>query len=108
LNGNWDTVGASVTTVLGGVDNAVGEQDTDGNAELVSSNNGTTDLLGSDFRHVEDNDSGNETDTKTSNKATSNHHTEAGGGGLKDTTNTEDGASENDGHATTDEISEIT
>lgn len=44
LNGDGDTVGASVVVVLGAVDNARGEQDTNGNAELVTSNESTTDL----------------------------------------------------------------
>lgn len=46
LNGNGDTVGAGVVVVLGAVDNARGEQDTDGNAELVTSNESTTNLAG--------------------------------------------------------------
>lgn len=108
LDGDRDTVGASVTAVLGGVDNAVGKQDTDGDAELVSSNDGTTDLLGSNLGHVQDDDGGNETDTQTSNEATSDHDTEAGGRSLEDTTNGEDSTSENDSHTATNEISEIT
>jgi len=36
LDGDWDPVGSGIATVLGGVDDAVGEQDTNGNAELVS------------------------------------------------------------------------
>lgn len=52
LDSDRDTVGASVAAVLGSVNNAVGEQNTDGNAELVASNDGTANLLGSDLRHV--------------------------------------------------------
>lgn len=36
LNSDWDTVRASIAALLCSVDNAVGEQDTNGNAELVS------------------------------------------------------------------------
>lgn len=43
LDGDGDTVGASVVVVLGAVDNARGEQDTNGNAELVTSDESTTD-----------------------------------------------------------------
>lgn len=52
LDRNGDTVRSSITAVLGRVDDAVGNQDTDGDAELVTSNDGTTDLLGGDLRHV--------------------------------------------------------
>ena len=52
LHSDRDTVGTSVASVLGGVDDAVGKQDTDGDAELITSNNGTTNLLRSDFRHI--------------------------------------------------------
>lgn len=46
LNSNGDTVGTGVVVVLGAVDNARGEQDTNGNAELVTSDESTTNLAG--------------------------------------------------------------
>jgi hypothetical protein len=74
----------------------------------LTSNNGTTDLLGRNFGHVQDDNGGDETDTKTGNDTTSNHDTETSGRSLKDATNSENGASENDGKSTSDEISEVT
>lgn len=125
LHGDGDTVGSSVAAVLGGVYNAVGKQNTDGDAELIASDNGTTDLAGSDLRHVaafisgcltrrwswvdlQNNDGRDETNTKTSDETASNHDVETSGSNLKDTANGEDGAAENDGHATTDEVGEVT
>lgn len=52
LDGDGDSVGASVTAVLGRVDDAVGKQDTNGDAELVPSDDGTTNLAGSNLGHV--------------------------------------------------------
>lgn len=36
LNGDWDAVRTSIAAVLGGIDNAVGKQNTNGNTELVT------------------------------------------------------------------------
>jgi len=52
LDGNWDSVRASVHSVLGGIVDARSKQDTDGDAELVTRYNGTTNLLGRDLGHV--------------------------------------------------------
>jgi hypothetical protein len=65
LDAHWDSVGTSVHPVLGGVDDTVGDQDTDGDTELVSGYDGASDLSRSDFREVQDDDSGNETDRLT-------------------------------------------
>lgn len=46
LDGDGDTVGASVGALLGSVDDAGSKHDTDGNAELVTGDEGTTDLAG--------------------------------------------------------------
>lgn len=46
LNGNGNAVSTSVITALGGVNDARGEQNTDGDAELVTSDESTTDLAG--------------------------------------------------------------
>lgn len=108
LDGDRDTVRSSIAAVLGGVDDAVGEQNTDGDAELVTSNNGTTDLLGGDLGHVQNDDGGDETDTETSDETTSSHHTETSGGSLEDTTNAEDGTTEDDGDTATDEVGDVT
>lgn len=46
LDGDGDTVGSSIWAALGGVGHAGSEQETDGDAELVTSNEGTTNLSG--------------------------------------------------------------
>jgi len=45
LDGNWDAVSSSVGTVLGGINNNGGEEDTNGDTELVTSDEGTTNFL---------------------------------------------------------------
>lgn len=108
LHGDGDTVGSGIITVLGGVDHAVGEQDTDGDAELVTGHEGTADLLGRDLGHVQNDDGRDESDTETGNQATHDHDGKGGGGSLQDGTNGEDGGSENNSWATTDEVGDIT
>lgn len=46
LDTDGNTVGASIIAALGGVGNARGQQETDGDAELVTGNEGTADLSG--------------------------------------------------------------
>ena len=58
LDGNRDTVATAVGTVLGGVDNARSEQETDGDAELVAGHDSATDLAGGNLGHVQDDDGG--------------------------------------------------
>lgn len=51
LDADGDTVGAGIVAVLSSVGNAGGEQETDGDAELVSGDKGATDLSGAlDFQ----------------------------------------------------------
>jgi len=61
LNSHWDSVGTSVHPILGGVDDTIGDQDTDGDTELISGYDGTSDLSGSDFGEIKDDDGGDET-----------------------------------------------
>jgi hypothetical protein len=61
LDSHWDSVGTSVHPILGGVDDTIGNQDTDGDTELVAGYDGTANLSRSDFREVQDDDGGNET-----------------------------------------------
>ena len=49
LHGDGDAVGAGVVAVLGRVDDAVGHEDPDGDAELVAGYQGSPDLFGCDF-----------------------------------------------------------
>jgi len=108
LDGDWDSVGSGIIAVLCGVDDAVGEEDTDGDAELVAGDQSTTDLLWRDLGHVEDDDGGDETDTGTGDQTTDDHDCEGGGSGLEDTSDGEDGAAQDDGQAATDEVGNIT
>lgn len=108
LQSNGNTVGAGVSAVLGSVVNARGQHETDGDAELVAGDDGTTDLAGSNLGHVQNDDGGNETDTESSNQTTSNEKTEAGGSSLEDNTNDENEAASNDGGTTTEPVSQVT
>ena len=82
LDGDWDSVGSGIITVLGGVDDAVGEQDTDGNAELVTGDESTADLLWSDLRHVKNDDGRDESNSDTGNDTTDGHDSDSCGSGL--------------------------
>ena len=83
LDTNRNAVFTSVTTVLDCVVDAGGKQKTDGDAELVTRNERTTDLLGADLGHVKNDNSRLETDTDTSNGTTSNKEVTARGGNLE-------------------------
>ncbi|KFZ02513.1 hypothetical protein V500_00150 [Pseudogymnoascus sp. VKM F-4518 (FW-2643)] len=107
LHGDGDTVGSGIIAALGGVDNAVGEEDTDGDAELVTGHEGTADLLGRDLGHVQNDDGGDESDTETGDQATHDHDGKGGGGSLQDGTDREDAASHDNGWATTNEIGDV-
>lgn len=56
--------------VFDAVVDARGEQQTDSDAELVTGDQGTTNLLRANLRHVEDDNGGFETDTETSDETT--------------------------------------
>jgi hypothetical protein len=73
LDTDGDSVGSGIGSVLGGVDDTGCEEETDGDAELVAGDDGTSDLSGGDFRHVQDDDGGNESDTETRDQSTSNN-----------------------------------
>lgn len=102
LDGDWNAVRASIHSFLGAIVDAGGEQDADGDTELVTRYDGSTNLLGGDLTHIQDDDGGNKTDTKTSDKTTSYEETERSGGSLEDDTDDEDAASSNDCSSTTD------
>jgi hypothetical protein len=108
LDGNGNAVGASVEAVLGSIVDAGGEQDTDGDGELVTGHDGTTESLGRNLRHVEDDDGGDESNTNTGNQTSSHQKTDGGGGDLKDDTDGEHHTSSNDRGTTTDPVCENT
>jgi hypothetical protein len=88
LNGDRDTVRASVVTVLGGLVDAGGEEETDGDSELVAGDDGTTNLLGRNLGHVQDDGGGDDTDTETGDGTADDKKGYGGGGDLKDDTDT--------------------
>jgi hypothetical protein len=76
---------------------------------LVSRNEHTTDLARADLRHVEDDDGGDETDTKTCNETTSDDETETFGlSDLKNDTNDVDEATRDDGPLATEVVCNVT
>lgn len=70
LNTNRNAVLATIATVLDSVVDAGSEKETDGDAELVTRHKGTTNLLGADLGHVENDNGRLKTDTETSNDTT--------------------------------------
>jgi hypothetical protein len=74
----------------------------------LTGNNGTANLLGGNLGHVQNDNGRDETDTETSNDATSSHKTKTSRGALEDTSDGEDTATQDDGEPTTNEICEIT
>jgi len=108
LDTDWDTVRASVRAVLGGVVDARSEEETDGNAELVSRDEGTTNLAWADLRHVKNDNGRLETDTETSDKTTSDNETETVGSDLKNNTDDVDQATDTDSVLATKDFGDIT
>lgn len=64
-DGHWNAVGAGVLAGLGSKVDCRGGEDTDGDEQLVRADDGTTDVLWSRLGHVEWDDDGKGTDTKT-------------------------------------------
>ena len=62
---------------MGAIVDAGSEQDADGDAELVTGNNGTADLLWRQFGHIQDDDGRHEANTKTCDQTTSDKKTES-------------------------------
>jgi hypothetical protein len=86
LNTNRNAVLASVTTALYAVVDAGGKKQTNGNAELVTGDERTTDLLGANLGHVENDNGRLETDTNTGNSTTSDKQVATVGSHLHDNT----------------------
>ena len=108
LKGYGDTIRAGICSVLGAIIDGRREKDTKSDAELVTGDDGSSNLLWCDFRHIQNNDGGDETDTKPSNQATSYEKTEAVRSGLENDSNDEDEAAQNDGCSSANPISKIT
>jgi hypothetical protein len=86
LDADGNAVLAAVTTVLDSVVDAGGDEETESDGKLVASNEGATDFLGADLRHVQDDNGGLETDTDTGDETTGNDQTETSRGSLEDDT----------------------
>ena len=108
LDTDGDAVGAGVGAVLGGVVDAGSQHQTNGDAELVTRNDGATDLAGRNLGHVQDNDGRNETDTKTGNQTADHEQSSSGGSSLKNDTDNEDSAAGDNGSTTTKPIGQVT
>ena len=108
LDGDGNAVRAGVITILGGVVDARGQEDTNGDTELVARHDRATDLARGDFGHVQNDNGGDEADTETSDQATGDQETNDGRSSLEDDTNDEDGAARDDGRSTTEPVRQIT
>ena len=130
LNGDGDTIRSGIITILGRIDDAIGEENTDGDAELVTRYDGASNFTRRDLGEVEDDDGGDETDTKPSDQSTGNKlnhirqcygldrfdtrrakcqtdQTQAMGRSFEYATNGEDYATGDDGDPATEEIGHI-
>lgn len=109
LDADGDTVGAGVVAVLGRVDDAVGEQDADGDGELVAGDERAADLLGRNLRHVEDDDGRDEADTDTCDETTDDEEGQlVSTRDLEDATDAEDDTASDDSDAATEEVGKVT
>lgn len=113
LDGNWDSIRTAVLSVLGCVHNTGGKQDTKSNAELVSGDQGTSDLSWANFAHVEDNNGRFETDANASNETTSNDYAQVAAtlnssDHLDDNTEHVDAAAHDNGPLSADDFSHVT
>ena len=86
LNGNGNAVLATVGTVLDAVVHAGSDEETQSDGKLVSSDQGTTNLLGANFGHVQNDNGGLETDTDTSNETTGDDEAKTSRSGLENHT----------------------
>ncbi len=71
LKGDGDSVGGGGSEVLGTVGDTRGEEETEGDTELVTRDEGTPDFPWRNLTHVKDDDGGDETDTETRDETTS-------------------------------------
>jgi hypothetical protein len=108
LDTDGNTVRGSAVDVLGTVVDARGQQETNGDAELVTGNESTSDLARADLGHVQNDNGRFETDTETGNETTSNDQTKTVGSDLENDTDNVDETTNDDGPATTDGVGDIT
>jgi hypothetical protein len=119
LDGNGDAVAAGVLAVLGGVVDDGGQEETDGDGELVGTDDGSSDPLGGGFRLVKwdcllagfyipdwgrHTQSRDQTNTETGKEATSKEHGDIRGGTLQDDSQVEHLGRGNQTPATTNQV----
>lgn len=124
LNSDRDTVAAGIHAVLGGVVDNGSQKQTDGDGQLVSTDNGTTDPLGSGLRLVQRNwknlcqtslldlslgfcqltSCREKTDTQTGEESASHKQRDGSRGCLQDNTKAENKSVENHANPTTEVI----
>jgi hypothetical protein len=75
-------------------------------AYLVTRHDGTADSLGSNLRHIQDDDGGDKANANTCNQTARNKYGDSSRGHLKDDADREDAASTNDGRAATNPVGE--
>jgi len=107
LQTDRDTVRAAISAVLGAVVDARSEKQPKADTELVSRDDGTADLAGRDLGHVQDDDSRDETNAKSSNKSARHNQAERGRSRLEDDSDDEDHASKNNRCPTPEPIRQI-
>lgn len=108
LDSDGNAVRARVVAAVDCVGDNGSQHETDGYGELVAGDDGTTDLLRSDLRHVENVDGRDETDTDTSDQTTNDKERNGGRSDLENDTNGEDTAASNDGKTTTEPVGKST
>jgi hypothetical protein len=131
LDSDGDSVSAVVRSVLGKVDDDGGQHDTDGDGELVSKreevrvsleratnttakrgsprDQSTSNLSGANFRHVENDDGRDETDTETGNDTTDDDGGETfSSKHLDDDSDEVDGTTGDDGGPSSDHVGGVT
>ncbi len=108
LDGDRDAVRAGIQSVLGGVVDAGGNHETQGDGELIAGDDGTTNLAGSDLGHVQDDDGRDETDTETSDDTADGEESNGGGSQLESNTDGKDTAASDDGSPTSEPVGEVT
>ena len=79
-----------IWSILGRIVENVGEEETNGNSELVATDDGTTDPFGGALGLIHRDQSGDQTDTETSKHTTDDEERKCSGCGLESDTDGED------------------
>lgn len=106
LDTDGDEKGSPVAALLGGVFNDGCDQETNGDAPLVTRDNSTSNPSGSAFGLVHGDDGGDDTNTETSDDSTDREQGDGRGDHLKDDTDTEDDEGNLDTPSSTEEVGE--